>query len=481
MPGVDVILESESAPASSPTDTSKLFAVGALERGSVTEPVIVHSPQEFKRRCGNPVPGSFLATSAEEFFKEGGETLILGRSLGSAAATASLNLLGSAAGPSLIAKAASPGEYGDKLEVEVTKAEGSDFNILVKESDVLVEEYSNLKTRAAAVELNEQREAAGANPAVIISLGSEVDNPVVVSAAKLAGGSNGPALKDEDHIEALELFDEDLGMGQVAAPGITTLAVQEAILAHGEEFNRTPYVDFPAQAAGETLSAYQGVLESARAALKNLLGGRRSAGFSSWVRIPGKAPNTTVLCPYSAVQAGINARNDATADPPPVNRASAGDEGVTQNVVSLVSVFKRQERDELNEVGVTPIRLMPDGTIETYGVPTFANPETDPAWEQITAARLFMLVIGEGTALLEKAVLKEIDPHGLLFGKVKADLQNFLERLGNQIFNNPAEAVNVGSTVNTAETIRKREVIAEVAVKPTKAAEVVVLRLSAQA
>ena len=77
--------------------------------------------------------------------------------------------------------------------------------------------------------------------------------------------------------------------------------------------------------------------------------------------------------------------------------------------------------------------------------------------------------------------LKEIDPHGLLFGKVKADLQGFLESLGNQLYNNPAEAVNVGPSVNTPETIKERKVVAEVAVKPTKAAEEVILRLSAHA
>lgn len=481
MPGVDLILESESAPASSPTDTGKLFAVGALERGSVTDPIIVHSPQEFKRNAGTTVAGSFLAVSAEEFFQEGGETLILGRALGSAAVTASTGLLGSAASASLTVKAASPGLYGNKLEAEVTAAEEGRFNVLIKEAGVLVEEYPNLASRADAVELNEQRIATVSNPVVIITLGAESDNPVVANAKELAGGTDGPTLKDADYIAALGVFDEDLGMGQVAVPGISSLVVQEALLAHAEQFNRTPYPDFPVQAPGETLTEYKGLLQSARAALKGLTGARRGGGFSSWVRIPGKAPNTTVLCPYSAVQAGINARNDATGTPPPVNRASAGDEGVTNNVVALVSVFKRKERDELNEAGITPVRLMPDGTIETYGVVTFADQETDPAWEQITASRLFMLVAGEGTALLEKAVLKEIDPHGLLFGKVKGDLQHFLETLGNQMYNNPAEAVDVGPTVNTPETIKRREVVADVKIKPTKAAETVTLRLSAQA
>jgi phage tail sheath protein FI len=481
MPGVNLILESESAPASSPTDTGKLFVAGATERGSITEPTTVHSPQEFKKRCGLPVAGSYLAVAAEEFFKEGGSTLLVGRALGSGATTASTNLLGSAAGASLVVKAPSPGEYGNKLETKVTAGEGSTFNVLIEEGGVLVEQYSNLPNREAAVSANEQRVAAGTNPAVIISLGTEVDNPVVASAQKLAGGTNGPALKNADYINALGLFHHDLGMGQVAVPGITAQPVQEALLAHGEAQNRTPYVDFPVQEPGESLTLYKGVLESARTALKGLSGARRGAGFSSWVRIPGQAPNTTVLCPYSVVQAGINARNDATATPPPVNRASAGEEGITRNVSSLVSVFSRTERDALNEAGITPVRQMPDGTIETYGVKTFANPETDPAWQQITASRLFMLVIGEGQELLEKAVLKEIDPHGLLFGKVGADLQNFLESLGNQLYNNPAEAVNVGPSVNTKETIAKNEVVADVKVKPTKAAEVVTLRLSAQA
>jgi hypothetical protein len=476
MPGINNILESESAPASSPTDSGKLFVVGQCERGSIVEPITVHSPQEFKTRCGAAVAGSYLAAAAEEFFQEGGSTLIVGRALGSAAVAASGNLLGSAAGASLVVKASDPGVYGNKLETQVTAGEGSTYDIKIKESGVLVEQYLSLASRAAAVEKNEQR----TNPVVVITLGTEVDNPAVAALKALSGGTE-PAVKNSNYVEALTLFDVDLGIGQVAAPGITAVSVQEAVEAHGEKYNRTPYVDYPAQATGETLAAYEAVLKAGAAALKGLEGGRRTAGFSSWVRIPGKAPGSTALCPYSVVQAGINARNDATATPPPVNKASAGDEGVTRNVVSLVSVFKRTERDALNEAGVTPVRLMPDGTIETYGVPTLANAETDPAWEQITASRLFMLVQGEGDAILEKAVLKEIDPHGLLFGRVKGELQHFLEKLGNQLYNNPAEAVDVGSTVNTAETIKNREVIASVKIKPTKTSETVTLRLSAQA
>src|ERR1039458_4663844 len=120
MPGVDTILESESAPTSSPTDSGKEFVVGALERGSVTDPIIAHSPQEFKRKCGVAVAGSYVTVAAEEFFQEGGETLVLSRSLGSAATNATTSLLGSAAVAAVLVTAASPGAWGNKLEAEVT-------------------------------------------------------------------------------------------------------------------------------------------------------------------------------------------------------------------------------------------------------------------------------------------------------------------------------------------------------------------------
>ena len=79
MPGVNTTITSSPAPPSRPTETGKLFAIGACERGSTTGPVTVHSIPELKSQIGNAVSGSYLVPGLEEFFLEGGATAIIGR------------------------------------------------------------------------------------------------------------------------------------------------------------------------------------------------------------------------------------------------------------------------------------------------------------------------------------------------------------------------------------------------------------------
>lgn len=468
MPGVNVTITNAPAPASRPTETGKLFAVGQTEHGSATVPITVHSPAEFKRRLGSAVAGSYLATAAESFFQEGGATLIVGRVTGSAASAASVELEKTGGTKVLKATAKSVGIWGNSLKVEV-KTESSNFAIIVTKNNEVVEEKKELATLAAAVTWSEET-----SEYITLSIvGGATENPKAQGPTILTGGSEG-TINSAAYETALNLFDPELGCGQVAAPGVTEEAVQILVLAHAEKNNRFALIDLPNSTSVATL-------KSAAAALAKKTGARRGAAFSSWAVIPGLVPNTTRTSPWSTVQAGIIARNDASASPPPVNEASAGENGKPRYVQSLAAEFTRAQREELNEDRINAIRNMPgEGGFETYGNVTLVSAEEQPPWAQITAARLFMYVISEGEAILERFVFDEIDPHRLIFGKAGAALQAFLESLGNQLFNNPREAVNTGPSVNTEETIKKKQIIAAVQVKPSPSAETVTLNITAE-
>src|SRR4051812_44239053 len=88
MPGVTVTITNAPAPASRPTESGKLFAVGQCERGSTTAATVVHSISEFKNKLGGNVTGN-LQQYIETFFLEGGATAVIGRAVGSTAAAAS--------------------------------------------------------------------------------------------------------------------------------------------------------------------------------------------------------------------------------------------------------------------------------------------------------------------------------------------------------------------------------------------------------
>lgn len=468
MPGVITNITNAPAPTSRPTDTGKLFAVGACERGSTTAPIIVHSLPELKAQIGTAVAGSFLVSGAEEFFQEGGATLIVGRAVGATAVIGSAQVENIAKNQKVLnAFAKSLGAWGNKLEVKIT-TESSKFAVTVLEEGVELEKITGLATAAAAVEWS-------LNSLYVTLVELRNENPGE-GTIKLAGGSDGEAvsaLGSAQYGSALKLFAKDLGCGQVAVFGVTSQAVQELVLAHCEERDRVALLDGPVGASAAELKAVA-------LALRTKTGARRGVLFSSWATIPGLSPNTTRRVPWSAVQAGIISRNDALSSPPAVNEASAGINGRTRNVLSLVSEFSRIERDELSEARVIPIRVVPVTGIETYGNVTLVSPSAEPAWESFTAARLFMYVAAECESILEKFVFAEIDPHGLLFARASGALTAFLESLGSQLFNLASEAVNTGPQVNTPETIHKKQLNASVLVQPSPSAETVTLNITAK-
>jgi hypothetical protein len=466
MPGVNTNISNAPAPPSRPTETGKVFAVGAAERGSTTAPVTVHSISELTAQLGKQVSGSYLIPSLEEFFFEGGTTAIIGRVAPATAVTASAVVQNAAKSQNVLnVFAASLGAWGNKLEVKFTITNGT-IGIQVLESGVLVEQTTGLASTAAAVEWAEKSAYVR-----FAELRSELP---IEGGVKLVSGSDGEAvsaLGSASYATALNLFAKDLGCGQLIAPGVTSQAVQELLLKHGEERDRTPFVDAP---LAEGLAG----LKAASLALRNAVGARRGAMFSSWAIIPGLSPNTTRKVPWSAVQAGLTAVNDASTVPPQVNVAVAGVNAIPKNVVGLVNEFSRAEREELNEARVNAIRNVPITGIETYGNVTLCNPTTEPAWEELTAARLYMYVTAEGESILEKLMFDEIDPRKILFSKAQGLLTAMLEKLGNQLYNSPAEAVNCGSSVNTPETIKKKQLNAAVLVQASPAAETINLNIT---
>jgi phage tail sheath protein FI len=479
MPGVETILTDQPPSPSSPSDTGRVFAIQQSERGPVDKPILVRSLQEFTAKAGKRVPYSVMWDAVDGFFREGGGILYYGRVVGPAAAPASLILKNNSGANTLEIYACEPGEWGNGLTCQTIVTEGT-YVFVISLNGVEVERSPSLTDELDAVEwaLNKSTHVRAKD----LTAGS--GNPVTHAAQALTGGMDDRAkITTANYETALALNDPELGCGQVAAPGISSEGVQKALLAHCEVSGRTPLLDD----LDSTEASYH--LEVANA-LRSSTGSRRGAPFIPWGILPPLAPGLPErTVPYSMIQAGIIARNDAKANPPLVNEPSAADPGpngiggISRSLIGLTASWDKATREELNGAGINVALIDTDAQIKTYGYRTLANQEAEPAWVMLSASRLFMYVAAEGKAVLKQFVLKQNDPDKALIGRVGAELQGFLEKLAKsgQLYNDPATAVDVGPSVNTPEVIAAKQLRARIAVKPSPIVETEYLEIGVEA
>jgi hypothetical protein len=468
MPGINVKLINAASAKTNPTSTGKWFCVQQSERGSTTAPILLASMTDFKTYLGSRVAYSIMWDAAEAFFEEGGSELIFGRVVGPAAVIAKVELEKAGGTKVLIVKAKNAGEWGNGLKVQVIagEAEGT-YRLKIFEGETAVEETKDLTTQLDAVTWS-----AGSSY-VTITVGAAEGAPIVHAAVSLTGGTDDRAkIVTASYETALALLSPELGDGNVSIPGITASGAQEALEKHTEATNRSAIVDLIDSPTAATLI-------SAASPLRSVVGARRSAAYAPWALIPGLAQEAPRTMPYSAIQAGIIARNDASATPPPVGHASAGDQGNPRYAIGLSQPgWSRAVREELNAASVNAVRIMPNGAIETYGNRTLVKPSVEPAWEQFSSARLYMYVWSRGEEILEGAEFKNIDNHNILFGNIEGKLVGMLMELGDEISNNPATSVNCGPSVNTKAVIAAKEVRAAIEIKPSQVIETAVLNIS---
>ena len=200
--------------------------------------------------------------------------------------------------------------------------------------------------------------------------GARTGGPTLYDSVKTYFAEGGAVLHvaaaaDEAGVEAaLALFTYDLGPGQVAAPGLTSTATQDALLEHAELTKRVALLDAPDDDDPATITAAATRLHGSPQA-------RYAALFAPWALYPGEAIGTTVNVPYSAVQAGLIARSDAATGNP--NLAAAGVNGISRAALGLTQTYVDADRESLNEAGVT-VAIQKYGTIRTYGARSRGGP-----------------------------------------------------------------------------------------------------------
>lgn len=465
LPGVNVTVDDAASGGSLPSDTGTAFVVGLSDRGAVDAPIPVRSLSDARRKIGARVPYGVTLDALETFFREGGKTAYVGRVVGPDAVASTADL-SDGSNPTLTVTAASPGEWGDNLEVEVVEGtEGGTFRLIVSDNGTVVASSSDLASTADAV--------AWANNTAYIRLEDLGEGDPEEQTVSLADGDDDRANITVDEVNvALALFASDLGTGQVLYPGATDEDSQAALVNHAADNNRVALLD------GEDTADVATLVGQASDA-RSTGNGRNAALFAPWAVIPGLTAGTTRTVPYSAVQAGLIARSDSNSGNP--NLAVAGENGVARFATGLARTFSDDDRESLNDAGVT-VAVVKFGQVRTYGTRSVANPVTEDNWIQFQNGRLAASIAATAEQIAEAYLFDQIDGRGVKLAEFAGDLQGILlplYQLGALYGATPEEAFVVDvDSVNTDETAADGELNAAIAVKMSPAAERVVISIS---
>lgn len=454
-PGVTVELVEDAPSGQAVLDSGQAFFAGVAQRGP-NQAVRVTSLSGYSRVFGDRTGASLLYDSVNAYFSEGGAVLYVSRITGPAAQTATGTLA------PFDVDAASPGAWGNDIAVRLEDAASvggtGAVQLVVAYDGTDVERSPALTTPQALVTWAENRSS-------FVALTYTTGALAPAAAVTLAGGADDNTVDATTIAAALDRFVYALGPGQVAVPGLTTTMVQQALFDHVDATRRVCLLDAPD-------SPDPLVVGAAATALEGIPQARYAAMFAPWAIYPGPAVGTTVVVPYSAVQAGLIARLDAATQNP--NLAAAGVNGITRAAVGLTQTWSDDQRQILNEQGVT-VAVTKYGTIRTYGARSAAGPQ-ELNWMWFGGAREVMAVAHESDAIGENFVLRQIDGQGVIFSQLNSALKGMLlEHYGRGALYGatPEEAFNVNTSpsVNTPETIAAGEIHAVIRLKTSPTAE----------
>lgn len=468
-PGVVVELQDTPGQVSVPTDTGTWFALGLTDRGTIA-PQRIKSLNQFVQIFGDRQTYSVLYDAVELFFREGGDTVVIGRVVGPGATTGFKNLLDAGAGISLVVTALGPGAWSANYKVAVVAGTvGGTFAIHITDAaNNVLEDSGNLVDQASAVAWSQNSQY------VRITLGATALVPAVVAPAALSAGTDDrAAITDTQWANELALLTDEFGPGQVSEPGRTTTTAYDQIIAHCEAHNRVAILDLPNSGTSGTLISAISTENS-----------RFGAAFGPWILVPGLVVATTRTVPPSALVAGLIARNDPVYGP---NRPSAGIVGESRFAVGVSQTgWDDATRETLNDAGVNVVRNM-SGTVKVYGWRSLTDPINDQDWVDFGNARLFMSLSAEFDVIGENFVFDEIDgQNGSTIGAFHDSLAGACLRHYNtgELFGDTADdafSVDTGPSVNTIATIQQLELHALVRVRMAPFAELVVIEVVKQA
>lgn len=484
MPGVVITtgaISGPTAPGRAPAST--YFVVGQAERGPTDRAVLVTSFAEFVRVFGDATSFATLWHDVRVFFAEGGTRCYVVRVVGDAAAVGALSTplqdQATTPGSSLTVAAASAGAWSSTVSVlPLAGATPDTFRLQVLIGGKVVEDYGALRTPAsAASRINDGPDAsryirvtaAGSTAEAPLNNPKPLTTPVTLT----AGADDRAAIVAADYIAALGLFDEGLGDGAVAIPGLGS-AVHDALIVHADAMNRIAILASELGNDRGTLLGQAADLDAARAGL-----------FAPWVKVPDGFGGTRVISPEGYV-AACRARAHEAAGP---WRAGAGVLAQARYVVAPDQVFSPVDGDELDAGKVNVIRSI-GATTRVYGWRSLSADQQN--YKMLSAADVINRIVTECRRVLEPYVYAPIDAKGQLLSAMAGTLEGVVqpmamagglfarteEQNGQMVEVDPGYRVVTGQELNSVASLANDEIRGAVAVRPAPTAALVMLTVN---
>ena len=305
-------------------------------------------------------------------------------------------------------------------------------------------DLSPADTKAAA------EKAAAAKADGSPSTGTKVDND-----ARYIGKDNGPGART-----GLKCFEEIDEISIVSAPGVTSAAVQDALLTHCENRkDRFAILDSP--------EVVQGGVDK----LPRPRDSKYGAYYFPWIQVYDPERGNVYIPPSGHV-AGVYARTDNERG---VHKAPANE--IVRGALGLRYQVSRGEQDILNPRGINCIRLMQGNGIRIWGARTLSS---DPSWRYINVRRLFIMV---ETSIERATQWVVFEPNDFrLWKRVTRTIASFLTlvwRQGALMGETPEKAffVKCDEETNPPEVVDVGQLIVEIGLAPVKPAEFVIFRI----
>ena len=467
MPGVNVTTMTRTGPSAPNIPPSgQVFMAGMAEKGSVTEPVLCRSIADFAAEFGDRTTYSELYDNVALYFEEGGGQAWVIRVVGSAATTGTLTLDDRkpvTPVDTIKLDATSPGAWSDDVDIVVTDLSGATVQVEVVVNSETVETFT-ADTVADLVTAMES--SAYVVPTNLGSNTAAPDNMPAEGTFHLSAGTddrNNIAVGDYE--DALALFDNSLGDGAVAIPGVGS-TVHAALIAHANASDRRIAL------LSDSVTASEATLLSAADGLNSEFAGL----FAPWVQI-----NTTTGLKYTSPEGYVAAvRNRAHLEAGPW-RVPAGQIATARSLVGLKYNYTRAQGDALDAGKVNAIRYI-QGSVRLYGWRSLSD-DTDN-YAMLTGRDVLNRVVVTAELLLEQFVFQPIDGKGQLLSSVNGALVGILEPMyaagGLYALYAPSGTlidrgylVETGPAVNTLASLSNNEVRARVSIRVSPSAALI--------
>jgi phage tail sheath protein FI len=479
--------------------TARGAFTGTFEKGPSIEPVLINSWYEFTKTFGT-LSSTYPATIAlYTFFANGGRQVYVKRVLGTGALPSTATLKDRAGTPldTLTIEAANEGTWGDDLSVEIKSASTSTFNLIISDSNGILEQFTDLSmTTTNSRYVVSYVNSASSYVRVIDenNATSGTDKQPAVAVTALTSGANGAAPTRTQFNNALSTFDSinsplimnnadaaytfaSGGDEGVELPLMINLQADIAgyCEARGDAF---AIVDIPSGYTQSEASNY--ILDLVADPDFSAAGsGGNSAAYWPWIVIPdnlSSASGATRLVPPGPAAIGQYLANDASRG---VFKTPAGFGTRIANAVAVERNLTNAELDAINgqQNPINAIRNVPGAGIVIMGGRTLNN---TPGDRYINVRRSLIFLKKELTDRSNFAVFENNDAR--LQNQLRTALGNFLRSYWSQgglRGNTPGEAffVRCDASNNSAADRENGRVNIEIGVALEYPAEFIVISI----